>query len=74
MTAMLSLNKITISTLLLGGVLLGATDKPSPGPRAAIDVTSFDAGQVLATQPVRHTFTVKNTGDAPLTIKDVKPG
>jgi hypothetical protein len=30
--------------------------------------------QVLSSQPVRHTYPVKNTGDAPLTIKDVKPG
>ena len=74
MTPMITFNKLTFSTLLLSGLLLGATDKPSPGPRAVVDVPSFDAGQVLASQPVRHTFPVKNTGDAPLTIKDVKPG
>lgn len=74
MTTMITINKLTLTTLLLGGLLLSASDKPAPGPRAVVDVPSFDAGQVPASQPVRHTFKVKNTGDAPLTIKNVQPG
>ena len=74
MTTMIPFNKFTFSTLLLSGLLLRAADQPAQGPRAVVDVPSFDAGQVLATQPVRHSYAVKNTGDTPLTIKDVKPG
>jgi hypothetical protein len=68
------LNKYLLSSLLLGGLLTIAADKPAPGPHALVEAPSFDAGQVLSSQPVRHTYPVKNTGDAPLTIKDVKPG
>lgn len=73
-TAMITINKLTLSTLLLGGLLLGATHNQAAGPRAAVDAASFDAGQVPSTQPVRHTFKVLNSGDAPLTIMKVQPG
>lgn len=39
-----------------------------------VENPEYDAGNVLARHPVRHSFPVKNSGDAPLTIKDVKPG
>jgi hypothetical protein len=40
-----------------------------------IDQALFDAGQVWRTgTPIEHVFRVKNAGDAPLNILEVKPG
>jgi len=47
---------------------------PDKVPRLAIDAAKFDAGAVYEGQTVVHAFTVKNTGTAELSIKDVKAG
>ena len=69
-----TLKNILVSALILGSLSLRSGSAAAPGPRAELPVASFDAGQVPATRPVRHDYVIKNTGDAPLTIKDVKPG
>ena len=43
-------------------------------PKITFDSTSYNAGEVWEGDTVVHTFTVKNTGTAELTIAKVKPG
>jgi mannose-6-phosphate isomerase-like protein (cupin superfamily) len=43
------------------------------GPRAEIPQTVHDFGEIWDYQEVNHTFTIKNTGDAPLEILEVDP-
>ena len=49
---------------------------PTGGKQPAItfDATQFDAGEVWEGDIVTHSFIVKNTGKAELTIANVKPG
>ena len=50
---------------------------PAPGgPRPVIQITSmaFNFGEIYHQEQYVHAFTVKNTGNADLTIEDVKPG
>jgi hypothetical protein len=76
MARMSNLKPFTPAALLLSAAFLLRAGDPPPAaaPRAEVPVASFDAGTVLASQPVRHDYVIKNTGSAPLTIKDVKPG
>lgn len=43
-------------------------------PAIAFDATQFDAGEVWEGDIVTHSFVVKNTGKAELTISQVRPG
>ena len=50
---------------------------PAPdGPRPIIQLPSmaFNFGEIYHQESYVHAFTVKNTGNADLTIEDVKPG
>ena len=50
---------------------------PAPGgPRPVIQIPSmaFNFGDIYHQEQYVHAFTVKNTGNADLTIEDVKPG
>lgn len=50
---------------------------PAPGgPRPVIEIPSmsFNFGEIYHQDQYVHSFTVKNTGKADLTIEDVKPG
>lgn len=58
---------------LLIPTLVSAGAEP-PAPRAQFEETAFQAGTVLVGQSVRHTFAIRNTGNADLTLLDVKPG
>jgi len=53
-----------------------AEKAPASGKQPAIsfDSNQFDAGEVWEGDIVTHSFTVKNTGKAELTISNVKPG
>jgi len=46
----------------------------SEKPRISFDATSHNAGEVWEGDVVSHSFVVKNTGTAELTINKVKPG
>ena len=48
--------------------------QPAPAPRFVLDNDAFDAGEVKEGEVIEHAFKVLNKGDAPLEIKDVKPG
>ena len=43
-------------------------------PKISFDSQHYDAGEVWEGDEVSHTFTVKNTGTAELTISKVRPG
>jgi Protein of unknown function (DUF1573) len=42
-------------------------------PQTAIDLPTFDFGSIYQGTKVEHVFTIRNKGDAPLTIKSVRP-
>ena len=42
-------------------------------PQAAIDQPTFDFGSIHQGTKLEHVFTIRNKGDAPLTIKSVRP-
>ena len=42
-------------------------------PKAVVAETTYDFGKVVEDQALAHTFSIKNTGDAPLVIEDVDP-
>lgn len=44
------------------------------GPRIAVENPAVDAGDVMENGVVSHDFVVRNTGSAPLTIEQVRPG
>ena len=50
---------------------------PTPAaasPKISVELASHDFGLVWAGDALRHSFTVRNTGTAPLQITSVKPG
>ncbi len=48
--------------------------KQATGPRMVLEEKEFNAKQVKEGKIIEHAFKVLNTGDAPLEIKNVKPG
>ncbi len=46
----------------------------TPQPRIQIDQAVVDLGEIREGEPLVHDFVVKNVGDAPLHIRDVRPG
>ena len=57
---------------LVGPVdFLGATPAAA-GPRLEISQPVRDFGDIFEDQPLEHIFTLKNTGDAPLQIKNIE--
>jgi len=57
-------------------ILLLAIATLSAGPLIAVDTATIHAGTIEEgkSEVVRRTFTLKNSGDAPLKIENVKPG
>ena len=52
-----------------------AADGPPTGlPRLVIEASSIDLGIVAIGEPAVASFTLRNTGNAPLEILKVKPG
>jgi hypothetical protein len=47
---------------------------PDKVPHIAIDAATYDVGEIYEGETIVHAFTVKNTGTAELSIKDVKAG
>ena len=45
-----------------------------PKPASACDQAEFNFGTVVQGDDAKHTFTVKNTGDAPLKIESARGG
>lgn len=45
-----------------------------PAPKAVAETDSYEFGTVLEGNDVIHDFVIKNTGDAPLEIQNVRSG
>ena len=45
-----------------------------PAPKAVVEIDSYDFGTVLEGNNVMHEFVIKNEGDAPLDITNVRTG
>jgi LEA14-like dessication related protein len=60
-----------ISLVLLGTLATGAP--AAAAPRVEVPETTFDFGKVYEDKELVHTFTINNTGDAPLRIKGIDP-
>ena len=63
-----------INSLIPGLLFMVSLSLTAGAPKIEIAVKNWDAGTVAPGATIRHSFTVKNTGDAPLTIQNVKPG
>jgi len=60
-----------------GTVPAGAKEKtgsPTPRPAIRVDKLHVDLGEVSEDGALLHDFLVRNEGDAPLHIQDVRPG
>jgi hypothetical protein len=57
--------------IVLGSVVWAQEDKH---PTIVIEETRHELGEQYERKVYRHTFKVKNTGEADLQIKQVKPG
>lgn len=58
-------------------ILTGATyaaEEQAPAPVIEIEEATYEFGEVQQGEEVKHTFKVFNRGNAPLEIKNVKPG
>ncbi len=54
-------------------LLLAAAPAAAAGPQAVADQPVVDVGDVRRGEAVRHTFFIRNRGDAPLLLTEVKP-
>jgi hypothetical protein len=63
--------KSRISVLFAFSLLLVFASLALAAPQAAVDQPTFDFGTVAQGKKVDHSFTIKNSGDAPLTIGQV---
>ena len=70
---------LTLCTVILpGGILFAqepkaAAESAQPRPKAVVVEAVKDAGGVAKGEKITHDFVIKNEGDAPLEITDVKP-
>ncbi len=57
-------------------LMMGIGIAAHAGAVISVDQAEFDVGTILegSTSSVMHDFTIRNTGDADLVIKDVRPG
>lgn len=74
---------ILFLVMVLASAFLAAQEPAAPAPAAApvgdqpeavVVQDTFDAGNILKGKKVEHTFIIKNTGKAELTILSAKPG
>lgn len=63
---------VVLCLIILG--LSPSWTQAAVGPKMVIEEKLFNAMQVKEGDVIRHTFTVRNTGDQPLKIERVQPG
>ena len=54
------------------GAQIGADGETTGTPRLVVPEDTYNWGEVLKEEEVLHTFVIRNDGDAPLLIKDIK--
>lgn len=64
--------RIMLGMAAAGWLFISAVSAEA-GPRAEIPESTHDFGKVFEDKELVHTFIIKNTGDAPLHIKDIDP-
>ncbi len=67
------MNRAHRSVVALAILALFALPAIAAAPRAVVDKPIVDVGKVKKGEPVRHEFVIRNAGDAPLEISEVKP-
>lgn len=75
--AQFRVKRLVVFALLLGLVCVSpavVATADTGRPTAAVDEPEHDFGSVFAGKNVLHSFVIKNTGDAPLTIGKVRTG
>jgi hypothetical protein len=72
------LNRNVLAALFWALVLWPAlpvqAETPGARPRLSIDEPVFDGGEFRPGEPLTHEFTLRNKGDAPLLIEDIRTG
>ena len=61
-----------LSFLLAAGLTIAGVSAAAAAPRLEISQPTYDLGEIFEDQPLEHTFILKNTGDTPLRIQDIK--
>ena len=67
------MNRAKTFPALLFGLALIALPALAAAPRAVVDKPVVDVGAVKKGDSIRHDFVIRNAGDAPLEITEVKP-
>ncbi|MFZ2087315.1 MAG: DUF1573 domain-containing protein [Desulfobaccales bacterium] len=63
---------LVVSGLILTWTLMAGSEAIA-APHVEVPQTTHDFGKVFEDKELVHTFIIKNTGDAPLQIKDIDP-
>jgi hypothetical protein len=58
--------------LMAAGLSLAGWSAAAAAPRLEVSQPTFDLGEIFEDQPLEHVFTLKNTGDAPLRLDEIK--
>ncbi len=61
-----------LSFLLAAGLTIAVVSAAVAAPRLEISQPTYDLGEIFEDQALEHTFILKNTGDTPLRIQDIK--
>ncbi len=64
------MERILLSILVIGVLLLGACGAPTTAPRISFDEDSVDLGEATPDQQIDYEFRFQNIGDAPLIVHD----
>jgi Protein of unknown function (DUF1573) len=61
-----------LTFFLAAGLTMAGISAAAAAPRLEISQPTYDLGEIFEDQPLEHIFTLKNTGDAPLRLQDIK--
>ena len=61
-----------LSCFMAAGLTIALVSMAAAAPRLEISQPSYDFGEIFEDQPLEHIFTLKNIGDAPLRLQDIK--
>jgi hypothetical protein len=61
-----------VGFLMVAGLSFACVAAAAAAPRLEISQPIFDLGEIFEDQPMEHVFILKNTGDGPLQLRDIK--